>query len=310
VDRRDFLIAAGCAAAGMAGAAEGTRDDAKMPARPFGATGVRVPILGLGTAPLQELPAGEVEAVVEAALAEGITYVDTAPAYGSAQEKLGPVVARRRSSIFLVTKVMEYTKEACLRRLEESLKLLRTDHADLVHLHDIGDWPDPARFESSLEGLEEARRKGMLRFIGASGHNRTERLLPPVRSGRIDAVMAALNFVDRFTYDFEGKVLPAAREKKVAIVAMKVLGGPEGFKYHPPAAARLAGPRLAPAIRYALSLDGVASAVIGVRAASEVREMARIAREFKPLEPRELEALLAEGKAMAAGWGPHFGPVA
>jgi hypothetical protein len=271
-----------------------------------------VPIVGIGTATMQDNSQEEFAAVVETALDQGITYVDTAPQYGNTQAKLGPIVARRREEIFLVTKVDKRTKDDALRQVEESLKLLRTDRLDLVHLHGVGYWDGDEGYgpDGALAGLEEARRKGMVRFIGASSHHRPARFLPAIETGKIDVLMPTINYVDRFTYDFEGKILPLARERRIGLVAMKVLGGPIGFKYHPAGPALLRGPDLEGAFRYALSLEGIACAVIGMREAGEAREAARIARSFKPLEPPELERLLETGKTLAKEWGPHFGPVA
>jgi len=81
-------------------------------------------------------------------------------------------------------------------------------------------------------------------------------------SGEFDVVMCVLNFVDRFTYDFEGKVLPIARKHNVGVVAMKVMAAPQK-SYGQPNPGRLAD-YADLAIRYSLSLPEVACAVVGV----------------------------------------------
>lgn len=313
LNRREFLSRTGQAASAavLLGSRAGTEAaPAKLPQRLLGRTEVRVPIVGLGTAPMADLPQEEFTRVADAALNAGITYVDTAPNYGPAQAKLGPVVARRRKEMFLVTKVEEPTRDGALRQVEQNLKELRTDRIDLVHMHSFGD-ADVEQWlgkQGMLEGLRQARERGLIRFIGVSGHHRPARFLPALRTGEIDVLMAAINYVDRFTYGFEEKVLPVAREQKMGIVAMKVLGGAAGFRYHPPAPGLLSGSSYRSAFRYALSQPGVACALIGVKDLDEMRQAAREAAAYRPLTRTELSALADTGRTLSRTWGPHFGP--
>lgn len=320
ITRREFLEKVVSGAGGLTLAdqllaggalAEAREGGSSLPTRLFGRTRVRVPIIGLGSATLQDFPQKEVEKVVNGAIDRGITYIDTAPNYGNVEEKLGPIVKRRREEIFLVTKVEEQDKEGALRQVQESLKRLQTDHLDLVHLHSLGDEDVDLVLgkEGALAGLLEAKAKGWLRFIGVSGHNRPGKFLPALRTGQIDALMVAMNYVDRFTYNFEERVLPEARKRNLGIAAMKVLGGPMGFQYHPPAPGRLSGEAYSDALRYALSLPGVAIAVVGMRDIGQVEQAVKVARSFRPLTLTEMERLLAQGQRLAKEWGPHFGPV-
>ncbi|MBM3214631.1 aldo/keto reductase [Candidatus Poribacteria bacterium] len=318
IDRRGFLKTVGAGVA-LAGAGSRMRVSAEpttsaLETRPLGSTGFRASVLGIGVAPLgiKNTGAPEFESVVDAALDAGINYVDAAPNYGNAEERLGPVMARRRDGLFLVTKVEEPTKSGAIRQIENSLRQMRTDRIDAVHLHNMGGFDADAVMgpDGALAGIEDARARGLVRFAGISGHMRPNSFLRAIESGRIDLVMPAMNFVDRHTYNFEETVLPAARERHVAVVAMKVLGGAIGMRYHVPTPALLTGEHYKRAIRYALELEGVSSLVIGMKSVDELEAALRVVREAKPLSVDDRQALARDGKRLAAEWGEHFGPVA
>jgi aryl-alcohol dehydrogenase-like predicted oxidoreductase len=257
--------------------------------------------------------------LVNLAIDLGVTYLDVAPIYGSdtqrygnAESKLKTVLQTRRSEVFLVTKVnaRRPTRAGVLRQIEESLRRLGTDHVDAVHLHNLGDFDMAQVFTESgaLGGLIEGRRRGLLRFIGASGHMRPGRFVRAVETGQFDLCMTVLNFADRFTYDFEGLLLPAAQKANVGIVAMKVLGGPLDWKYDVGVPGSL-GAYHARTIRYSLGLPSVASAVIGFTTEDELRQAVAVARAYQPLLEAERTALLEDGRKLAAVRGALFGPV-
>ena len=286
-----------------------------LPQRTLGRTGYKTTLLGIGMAPIGMggHSLAEAERLVNEALDLGINYVDVAPNYANAEEKLGPVMAKRRNEVFLVTKVEEQKKEGILRQIQNSLRLMRTDHVDAVHLHNLGDFDLKEVFESDnggLAGLEEAKKRGYLRFFGISGHLRPWKFTEAINTGKIDLVMPAMNFVDRHTYNFEEKVLPAAQKHHTAVVAMKVLGGAVKMVYERPTPGALAE-HYEDAVRYALGLKGVSAVILGLRNSEEIRKAVATVKAYQPLPARELEALLARGKEMAAtrDWGPHFGPV-
>ena len=100
--------------------------------------------------------------------------------------------------------------------------------------------------------------------LGISGHNLTARFPKFLETGEVDVLLAAVNFVDRHTYNFEETVLPVARKHGVGIVAMKVFGGAAGGEYKNPKGPHIGIQHVASALRYALSLPGVVSANLGV----------------------------------------------
>ena len=141
--RRDLFRTAGALALGAEIGAPGAEAADKLPRRVLGKTGVRVPILGFGTAPCgirRDIKNGV--ALYNEAINLGVNYMDTAPThtgYGRAQEQLGHVLQDRRREVFVVTKCHESGGDAALRLLQKNLKELRTDHADLVYVHSLGD---------------------------------------------------------------------------------------------------------------------------------------------------------------------------
>jgi len=315
INRRAFLLGtAGLLA--LPPSSEAAPNTARLPTRTLGRTNVPVSLLGLGMAPLGsgKTSAAQAEAVVRAALDQGVTYIDVSPDYGDAEDKLKPVFAdaKTRANVFLVTKVnpQEPTAEGIQRQIERSLKRMGVERIDAVHIHNLGDWDMTALTApgGALAGLKEARRRGLVRFLGTSGHMRPARFVTALETGDIDLTMNALNFADRHTYDFEGLVLPAARKHGTAVVAMKVLGGAQGWRYDGQTPGTLAQYHER-AIRYSLGLPGVRVAVVGMSTVDEVAQAAKVARAYRPLSAAEQSALLAEGKKLAASRGLYYGLV-
>src|SRR4028119_255913 len=120
-----------------------------LPHRPLGKTGVRVPILGYGTAPLGHIKLMDAPLIHKSArllnhaIDRGITYLDTSPDYGS-QHKVGEVMATRRSEVFLATKINKRRRDDVLKELRQNLKELQTDHVDLVQIHEVNVMADVA----------------------------------------------------------------------------------------------------------------------------------------------------------------------
>jgi hypothetical protein len=182
------------------------------------------------------------------------------------------------------------------------MKRLQTDHIDLVHLHNLGEgpsWP-VMKFvftnEGAMGALREARKQGIVRFIGASGHLFPSRFHEALDTGEIDVLMNAVNYVVRHTYDFEHKLWARAAHQNLGLVAMKVLGGArrdnKGFQ--------LPEDMYEQAIRYALSIPGLSCAVIGIENLEELERAARTVSQAKPLSENEFIDLSRRGLELAA----------
>jgi len=313
--RRGFLSGASGLAAGLALAPEAVSvADGPMPARTLGRTGVKVPLIGFGMAPLgsERTSAAEAEAIVRGAIDLGVTYLDVSPDYGDAEAKLKAPLKGNRERVFLVTKVNPNAPDAAgvQRQIEASLKRMGVEHVDAAHVHNLGDFNMEQVLgpNGTLAGLKAARRRGLIRFIGTSGHMRPPRFATAIATGDVDLTMNALNFADRHNYAFESTVLPVARKHGTAVVAMKVLGGAKEWRYDGHTPATLAEYH-ARAIRYSLGLPGVCTAVIGFGNLDEVRQAVAVARAYRPLSADERAALLDEGRKLAQARGLYYGPV-
>ena len=291
------------------------RKTASLEKRVFGKTGEEVSILGLGTAPggfgLNDFDAVD---VIHAAIDHGITYLDTAPGYDRAQIQLGEVLPSRRDEVFLVTKAHTSKADRAVEILEQSLKDMRVDAVDVTFVHSVGnlDADEILADDGALAGLRSAQKRGLTKYIGFTAHHwpaKSERVLA---EAEVDAVMFALNYGDRHTYDFQGGPLSAAREQSVGVAAMKVYGGAPDQKYDKPVKSLMSesGQDHERAMHYALSLPGVAVAVVGMYSVEEIVENVGHARAYREMRPDDMAVLeSSEGRPLANQWNDHFGRV-
>ncbi len=286
--------------------------------RVLGKTGVRIPILGFGTAAAgTRLNVRDAVRLYEEALNLGVTYFDTAPGfagYGKAQEQLGHLLRERRKEVFLVTKCYEPDGDAALRLLERSLRELQTPYADLVFVHSLGaDKMDPRMVFSrrgTYSALMKAKVQGLTRFVGLSGHNRPSRFVAAIQRVEVDVLLNAVNFVDRHTYGFERRLWPLAAKANIGLLAMKVYGGKSRTSGARISHTLMPAPYLDAAFRYAVSQPTVAAAAIGMATRSELHQNVQRAKHFAPLSPAELARLREIARTLVREWGPHFGAVA
>ncbi|MEE2657264.1 MAG: aldo/keto reductase [Candidatus Latescibacterota bacterium] len=294
-----------------------TTSTATLPQRVFGKTGELIPVLGLGTAPggmgLDDADAIE---LFEAAIDLGVTYIDCAPGYDNAHRQLSHIVPRRRDEIFLVSKAPTERRQEALDMVEANLRDLKTDALDLVYVHSIGhQHPEKVlAADGSLAGLRDAQQRGWVRYVGFTSHKKPEWSERLIKEVEVDACMFALNFADHFTYGFDRTVLPLAVERNVGIAAMKAFGGARNMEYHTtddekdrPSCFREHGfDRFDLCLRWVLSLEGVATAVIGVYNLNELEQCIAWTKGWKPLTPEEEGLLESEGQRLAKALGRHF----
>ena len=321
LSRRDFVIqsgmlATGAALGGLGAPAWADKPSGELPRRVLGRTGVSLTTFTLGTAPSGFTKPHNVQNVVNcvnAAIELGVNAIDTAPAYDVAEEGVGLALGKRRKDIFLSSKVLADDVAKAEKILANSLRLLKTDYLDLVYFHQVGD----RKVERALDPdgvytwLLKQKKAGKVRFVGISIHNRPEKAIGLLESGEVDVLLTVVNFVDRHTYHFEEKILPLARKHKTGIVAMKVFGGARKSQYADPnCPAQLDAPHLESAVRYALSIEGVATLNIGAHNAEQIRKDVEMVKRFRPLTEEESVRLASLGKELSREWGTHFGPLA
>lgn len=295
ISRREFLENIGLGAAAgtslllLKDVANAQPPMAALPSRALGRTGTKVSILafGCGSRFLMYKDEDSASAILNRAIDLGITYLDTAYAYGDGESetRVGRVMATRRKDVWLATKIPDRTRDEFLRRLEASLKRLRTDHVDLVHIHSLGQADDLAKIEApngALKGLMEAREQKMARFAGMTSHTNGEVMATAIKRHDLDCVQMALNASRNGR--FEELALPAANAKNLGVIAMKVTG--QEF---------LVGDGSGKAdmnslLRYSMSLP-VTTAVVGMPHPEMLAHNVEIARGFAPLSDQERERL-------------------
>ena len=295
ISRREFLenVGLGAAAAStllsLKDVAGSEPEKGVLPSRTLGRTGAKVSILafGCGSRFLMYKEEESATAILNRAIDSGITYLDTAFAYGDGESetRVGRVMATRRKEVWLATKIPDRTRDGFLRRLEASLKRLQTDHVDLVHIHSLGQADDLAKIEAkdgALQGLMQAREQKMARFAGMTSHTNGEVMAQAIQRHDLDCVQMALNASRNGR--FEELALPAANAKNLGVIAMKITG--QEF---------LVGEGAGKAdmnslLRYSMSLP-VTAAVVGMPRPEMLAHNVDIARTFAPLSDLEKERL-------------------
>src|SRR6516162_2286481 len=241
LSRRDFVRAGAAGAALLLGNAAPLKAEgaAQLPQRVLGKTGVRVPILGMGTVAVGNVSdRKKAVALLHKAIDLGVTYIDTAPprtriaqmtGYGRAQAYLKDALKERRKEVFLATKCLETDGAQTIDLLKKNLDELGLGQVDLAYTHSIGhavyDFDELVADKGPMAALEKAKKDGLTRFVGITGHNRPEKFAKVIARRDIDVMMNAVNVVDRHTYAFEQVVWKEARKKNIGLAAMKVFGG-------------------------------------------------------------------------------------
>jgi aryl-alcohol dehydrogenase-like predicted oxidoreductase len=171
-----------------------------MEKRRFGRTGHMSTVAIFGAAALWDATQAEADAAMEQAIAAGVNHIDVAPSYGSAEERLGPWLAKERDRFFLGCKTTERTKAGAAAELRSSLERLRVDTFDLYQLHAITsreELDQVTRPGGALEAAIDARAEGLTRFIGITGHGADAPaiFLEALRRFDFDSVLFPINFV-------------------------------------------------------------------------------------------------------------------
>jgi predicted aldo/keto reductase-like oxidoreductase len=264
-------------------------DKGKIPRRVLGKTGVHVSSLafGCGSVFLKGYPSDEaaIEAL-ELAYAAGVTYFDTAHNYGDgeSERRLGLFSQNRRDTLFLATKIEARDRDAFLRQFELSLKRLRTDRVDLLHIHGLHDAADLSRIRAPggvYDGLMRLKEQKATRLTGFSCHTDGEVAASAIKELDFDCCMLRLNAAD--SRGFETKALPAALDRSMGVLAMKATAQGVLLKEAP-------GTKIGVLLNYVWSLP-VSAIVIGMHNKEMVQQNAQSARNFcRMSEPEARDA--------------------
>jgi aryl-alcohol dehydrogenase-like predicted oxidoreductase len=260
-----------------------------IPKRKLGRTGIDVTILGLGGEGILRTYGYDREAyqLINKAIDLGVNYLESARAYSGSESYYGKALKERRKDIFLASKSHARDKKGALDHLYETLRNMKTDHLDLWQVHDIR--TDEEVYEilgphGALEAFVQAREKGLVRFIGVTGHHDPAMIKRCIEEFEFDTVLIPVNPAEPRYRSFIDEIVPAANRKGMGIIGMKV--------YFRGLAGRLPGfASLDSFYRFALS-QPITTAVIGCDSIEQLEENVRFASSFKPMTVEEQKDLI------------------
>ncbi len=281
-----------------------------LPRRPFGASHSTVTWVGLGGEGILRTYGYDAEAleVIEEANRQGIGYFDTARAYAGSEQYLGSYWKANpsaREAIFHTSKSAERFRNEAWAELHRTLDNLGTSYLDLWQIHDVRSEAEIKAIAGpggALEAFRQARDEGLVKHIGVTGHHDPEILTRCVEEWPVDSVLMPVNPVEAVLGGFLDKTLPAARDKGMAVIGMKVLGGgnyivPE-YEITPEVL-----------LRFALS-QAVTCIIVGCASAEEVATLADAARGFTPMTEDEQAMLVQPFAPQASRLGFYRGHAA
>jgi aryl-alcohol dehydrogenase-like predicted oxidoreductase len=265
-----------------------------MERRRFGKTDMNVSVLGFGGAEIgyESASLSTVNKLLNEALDAGLNVIDTAECYVASEELIGKAIGKRRDEYYLFTKVghepgwsyPDWRPQSLLRSLERSLKRLKTDYVDLIQLHSCSE--AELRKGHVIDALRRARERGYARYIGYSGDSKAA--LYAVQSGAFDTLQTSVNIADQEAIEL---YLPLAQKRDMGVIAKRPLANvawhngdrPPGDSYGRAYWERLRKLRyafmegdfeqtLATALRFALSVPAVHTAIVGTSKPGRFKE--------------------------------------
>jgi aryl-alcohol dehydrogenase-like predicted oxidoreductase len=199
----------------------------KMPTRPIPSTGAPLPVVGCGTWQTFDVGTGTAEReplaeVLRVLFEAGGSVIDSSPMYGRAEAVVGDLLsaAGTRDKAFLATKVWTRGRSPGIAQMRESMTRLRTDHIDLMQIHNLVDW------RVHLPTLRAWKKEGRIKYLGvthytASGYAELESVM---RAEILDFVQVNYAMDDR---DAEARILPLAADRGMAVLINRPFGGGE-----------------------------------------------------------------------------------
>lgn len=197
----------------------------------FGRTGHASSRIIFGAYALSNATQEEAEQVLELLLEHGVNHIDTARMYGNAEKLVGSWMKKHRDDFFIATKSRSRTYEGAWKDLRRSLDQLRVDHIDLWQLHGLTNqtgWEKVMGSGGALEAFIEARDKGLVRYLGVTGHgNKVAGMhVQSLERFDFDSVLLPYNYcqmqIASYAADF-GELIGVCRQRNVAVQTTKAI---------------------------------------------------------------------------------------
>ena len=191
----------------------------------LGKTGLQISAVVFGGIINTDEPQAQANQYVAQAIEAGVNYFDVAPTYGNAEERLGPALAPYRKDVFLACKTEERSAKGAQEKLENSLRLLKTDHFDVYQLHALTTDEDLDRAfgpDGAIETVLRAKKAGIIVNIGFSAHNE-DVALRALSMFDFDTVLFPLNWALGIQRGWGDRISEAVKEKGIGLLGMKSL---------------------------------------------------------------------------------------
>ena len=284
-----------------------------MEKRRLGKTDMDVSVLGFGGAEIgfESASPEAVEKLLKSALDAGLNVIDTGECYRGSEELIGQAVSDRREDFYLFTKCghphgMEssanWSQPSLLQSIEHSLRRLKADRLDIVHLHSCSE--SELRKGEAITALQTARERGYTRYIGYSGDSRAAHF--GVECGAFDTLQISISIADQEAIEL---TVPLAHKKQMGVIAKRPIANAAwktGHKpiqgYHHEYWERLRKlnyeflrnadleKAIGIALRFTLSVPGVHTAIVGTKKPERWQENAQLL-EAGPLSEAEFHAI-------------------
>jgi len=212
-----------------------------MEQRRLGRTGHMSSVVAFGSAAIGRVDQQTADRAIQTAFDHGVNHIDVAPSYGDAELRWKPWMASIRDRVFLGCKTRERTRDAATAELHRSLERLGVDRLDLYQLHAVRrlDELDACTAPGgALEALIEARERGLVKWLGITGHTHDAPAtqVEALRRFDFDSVMLPLNFVlyalPEYRRDYE-RLVEVCQERDVGMQIIKsVAKDPSGDTPH------------------------------------------------------------------------------
>ena len=259
--------------------------------RMLGQTGHRVGLFSLGGESVikRDDPDSQDEAikVINEALDLGVTYIDSAPAYGNGRSEKCIGEIGRRNEFYLATKCDKRYYNTAWRQINESIERLRST-PDCIQVHHLVEMWEVDRFfdkkKGAFKAFLRAKDEGLCKFLGITGHSDPTVLLESLRRYRFDTVLGAINVADPYEYSFQNRLIPYCHKNNIGFIAMKTTARGAIFQNNGISTMK-------ECLDYVWSIPGVSTAIVGIMNMEQLRRNVQLASEFNELSAEEMQLL-------------------